>query len=1142
MRLHGCVIAMASLGAKDDFKVLIIGGSIAGLTLAHCLEKLNVSYEILEQGHDISPQVGASVGILPNGAQVLDQLGIFDEVEKAIEPLTFARIRYPDGFFFHSQYPSVLRSRFGYPVAFLERQRLLEILYGKLEGKSHVHTGQRVVKVDDEGHRAVVRTADGKEYTGDLVVGADGVHSIVRSEIWRHDAEAGTGLVTTKEKENLKIDFACIFGISSGVKGVPAGLQLSLLDHGLTIHVFNGKDTKAYWFVIIKIDRRYRYGQGLKYTSDDARKTCAAITSKVIDEGLTFGHLWDRCQVFTMTPLEEGNFSTWHRGRLVCVGDAVRKVTPNIGQGANMAIEDIAALANAIWRYRRNPTSITAAVSSIRLARTRSVCRQSEMMTRMQAHEGLLRRVLVRLILPALHDIPAASSAVVLGGSQRLAFAPMPGRAGQKGSSWTFVWTYSKSAFQIPTMTRMDVFLCDRTMTREYYSLDEEHMSFQAAMSEEFQFKYSLPGQQHDIRKIPNSVIGKALSWQRNRSNNVEDPFFADFSKEFLHGFQHEMEAFRQKQPSSSLAFFSHAAEPKAGWMAVPCFPLALKIVARLTTKSLFGEPLCRDDYFLDLCCQFADAVPRVAMVLRCFPSFVRPFVAKYLPGTRLVQKLRVFVLDEVTSRRKSRAENPMKDLLDFVMNWADEQQEDWSDLEVSDMIINVVFAALHTSSQAIADCITQLVTHTIFELATRPEYVPELREEIQKCFQVHGQGTKAAVDAMHKVDSFIKETQRCNVLDAAALARLVLKPYTFSNGLHIPQGTYIFTPNSPLLEDERFYADPSRFDGLRFARMRNDVKLRASCPLTATNEHSMHFGIGRNACPGRFMVSDEVKLVMIHLLLNMELAMEGFGPRPRNVAFDSVLVVAAVGVWSKLRSGFGLVEVPSPARLLEPGSWLEDLGGVSVALLWEEWPWFSLHLFLYLGQLIPFAIMLEMTSPLRKLRAVSLLSLLSAIFGFAAAMPALSLWILQVAEHKGLSRRQRSVLGTLAFPSTVTHIGAFVVALSTAYLGLDSSPWHVMNSLLSVPDYPGRLPEKAVREARLRQINEMTGTSSGFFMSAGLLLLRLESCGQEVSVGLVAWMFLVSLVAGPAAGSAVVMLLADEVAAADETRKMKGG
>lgn len=96
---------------SEDFKVLIIGGSVAGLTLAHCLEKLGISYEILEQSEDISPQVGASIGILPNGALILDQLGLFEAVESVIEPLEFARIRFPDGFFFQSQYPSIIRTK-----------------------------------------------------------------------------------------------------------------------------------------------------------------------------------------------------------------------------------------------------------------------------------------------------------------------------------------------------------------------------------------------------------------------------------------------------------------------------------------------------------------------------------------------------------------------------------------------------------------------------------------------------------------------------------------------------------------------------------------------------------------------------------------------------------------------------------------------------------------------------------------------------------------------------------------------------------------------------------------------------------------------------------------------------------------------
>lgn len=117
------------------------------------------------------------------------------------------------------------------------------------------------------------------------------------------------------------------------------------------------------------------------------------------------------------------------------------------------------------------------------------------------------------------------------------------------------------------------------------------------------------------------------------------------------------------------------------------------------------------------------------------------------------------------------------------------------------------------------------------------------------------------------------------------------MKPFTFSNGLHIPKGTFIFTPNSPIFEDERFYADPKRFDGFRFSRMRDDPDLKASAPLTATSEYSMHFGTGRHVCPGRFMVSDEVKLVMVHLLLNFDFAIKDFRPRPQNVAFGKFML-----------------------------------------------------------------------------------------------------------------------------------------------------------------------------------------------------------------------------------------------------------
>nr|AFO69295.1 P450 monooxygenase [Epichloe gansuensis] len=443
---------------------------------------------------------------------------------------------------------------------------------------------------------------------------------------------------------------------------------------------------------------------------------------------------------------------------------------------------------------------------------------------------------------------------------------------------------YGHFAFQIPTMTRMDVFICDRQMTREYQNVDDHHLSLRAVMTE-FQFKWLLPGQTRDARILPNTVIAKALSWQRMRANKPSDPFFEAFSAEFIQGFQEEVRKLIQDQNSSVASNRPGAVlDPAHGWHAVPCFPFALKVIGRLTTYALFGKPLCRDATFLNMCCRFGDLIPRDAIILRSWPALARPLIVKILSAPRLVGKLRNTLITEMKSRRESHETNPMSDILDFTMDWVDRHPNaGFDDQHIAEMMISTIFAALHTSSQ--------LVVHTIFELASRPEYSDALREEMDECFEKHGKSTKAALDSMYKVDSFIKETQRFNPLDASALARLALKDFTFSNGLHIPKGSVIFTPNSPLFEDERYYKDPKVFDGFRFARMRNDPKSGTMCDLTATNEQSMHFGIGRHICPGRFMVSDEVKLAVVHLLSTFDFCIENFGPRPTNQPFGKFIL-----------------------------------------------------------------------------------------------------------------------------------------------------------------------------------------------------------------------------------------------------------
>ncbi|CAI7628965.1 unnamed protein product [Penicillium bialowiezense] len=350
---------------ESRFRVIIIGGSIGGLTLAHCLDRAGIDHVVLEKSKDPAPQVGASIGILPNGARVLDQLQLFDAVENLIEPLETATIGYADGFSFSSSYPRIINERcflqilppeelyltslsrlkrFGFPIAFLDRQKLLEILYDKYSHHEKIRLGENVTSIEDLKNITTVTTENGSRYQGNLVIGADGVHSMVRREIWKLNEKCKT----MREEADLTVEFRCIFGISSPMKGLKPGEQINALLDGVTIVTIHGKNGRLYWFVIQKLKEKYTYPNCPRYTKDDTMVAAEQLKHLRFHKHLTFGQLWDNRETASMTALEENTFKTWHHGRLALLGDSVHKMTPNIGQGANMAIEDAAALTNLL--------------------------------------------------------------------------------------------------------------------------------------------------------------------------------------------------------------------------------------------------------------------------------------------------------------------------------------------------------------------------------------------------------------------------------------------------------------------------------------------------------------------------------------------------------------------------------------------------------------------------------------------------------------------------------------------------------------------------------------------------------------------------------------------------------------------------
>ncbi|KAL4895224.1 hypothetical protein BDV59DRAFT_174720 [Aspergillus ambiguus] len=448
---------------RPKFKVIIVGGSIAGLTLAHCLSRANIDHVVLEKGEDIAPQLGASIGIFPNGGRILQQLGLFDELEALIEPIRVNSTTFPDGFMCRSYMSQQLEERFGFPIAFLDRQKLLDILYRNYPHRTNVITNTKVTELRrlEKGICAV--TDNGTLYHGDVIVGADGVHSRVRSELWRFAGTGSQKIIT--EKANMTVEYACIFGISSGVSGVEPGEMVQALRDGLTVLALCGKNNRVFWFIIRKLDKKYVYPDSPRFSSEDAEQACAQVADVHVYKDLYVRDLWKAREVASMTALEEFLLETWHHDSIVLLGDSVHKMAPNFGQGANCAIEDAAILSSLLHELVKasgvdSPTdqqieSVLGEYREQRYDRASRICNMSSLTTRVHARDGFIKTILGRYYTPYAEKPSVHVMSKFFADAPALRFLLLPERS---GPGWVIykreaLWTASvreliKSAFE----------------------------------------------------------------------------------------------------------------------------------------------------------------------------------------------------------------------------------------------------------------------------------------------------------------------------------------------------------------------------------------------------------------------------------------------------------------------------------------------------------------------------------------------------------------------------------------------------------------------------------------------------------------------------------------------------------------------
>ena len=327
---------------SNDQTVLIIGGGIGGLSAAIALQDAGFDVDVYEQAEELQ-EVGAGLTISWNGLQALNLLGAHEQAVRAGATLEWFDTRAPDGSTLTQVHiPEVFPSSSDMPgMITLHRTDLQRILYERV-GDGVVHLDHQCVEVEQDDGQVTAQFASGKEATGDLLVGADGIHSVVRSSL-HGEAEprfSGVGIwravtqidhpVATDPRLSQTLGGKQRFGV------VPIG------------------DGRVYWLVSERVPQGTRRPMAdskerLARNFADWHEPIPALIEATPQEAL----IWDKAE-------DREILDEWGRGRITLLGDAAHLALPFAGQGACQALEDAVWLSRYLARQSESVAALRA--------------------------------------------------------------------------------------------------------------------------------------------------------------------------------------------------------------------------------------------------------------------------------------------------------------------------------------------------------------------------------------------------------------------------------------------------------------------------------------------------------------------------------------------------------------------------------------------------------------------------------------------------------------------------------------------------------------------------------------------------------------------------------------------------------------
>jgi 2-polyprenyl-6-methoxyphenol hydroxylase-like FAD-dependent oxidoreductase len=312
-------------------RVLVVGGGIGGLSATIALRERGIDVDVVERDPAWSVY---GVGIIQpgNALRALAMLGLAEQCVEAGHPIVGSRVFLADGetLVDEAEFPTMVE---GLPAANgIPRPHLHEILTSRTrQSGARVRTGVTVTELSERAGAATVICSDGSTDQYDLVIGADGLYSQIRSEVFEPDLSPKfTGQICWRV--NLPrldgLDEIQLYLGPDGSAGfVPLGQELMYM---LTIET----PIAGWREEIERVGAAALYRERLK----PFRGVVAQQRELVVDD-----------DAVVVRPIEDILVAPpWHRGRVVLVGDAAHGMTPHCGQGAAQAIEDGIVLADEL--------------------------------------------------------------------------------------------------------------------------------------------------------------------------------------------------------------------------------------------------------------------------------------------------------------------------------------------------------------------------------------------------------------------------------------------------------------------------------------------------------------------------------------------------------------------------------------------------------------------------------------------------------------------------------------------------------------------------------------------------------------------------------------------------------------------------